>query len=194
MTSLSLRRRRNPFAELDALVRAAFGPVYTTHAWFGPMRLREPGQDQTVRRAGVSSIAFRPLSRLTGFMPAADITQDGDDAVVRVDLPGLTLDDINVEIEGGQLVVRGERRDERAEDSDGHSMRQVSYGSFKRSFGLPGHVTADAIDASYDAGVLTVRVAGAYAGAGSQRITISSGSESSSRSVSSSESSESSDN
>src|SRR6266540_2640210 len=129
MTSLLVRRRRNPFAEFDALFQAAFGPV---------------------RRAGVSSIAFRPVNRLTGFMPAADITRDGEDAVVRVELPGLTLDDINVEVEGGQLVVRGERRDDRAEDQQGHSLREVRYGAFRRSFSLPGHVTADAINASYD--------------------------------------------
>jgi HSP20 family molecular chaperone IbpA len=169
MTSLVVRRRRNPFAEVDALFQAAFGPV---------------------RRAGVTSIAFRPANRLTGFMPAADITRDGDDAVVRVELPGLTLDDINVEIDNGQLVVSGERRDEQAEDQQGHSLREVRYGAFRRSFGLPGHVSADAINASYDAGVLTVRVTGAYAGAGAHRITITSGSESSS-SFSSSSSSES---
>ena len=174
MSSLVVRRRRNPFAEVDALFQAAFGPV---------------------RRAGVSSIAFRPASRLTGFMPAADITRDGDDAVVSIELPGLTLDDINVEIDNGQLVVHGERRDQRAEDQQGHSLREVRYGAFRRSFGLPGHVSSDAINASYDAGVLTVRVTGAYAGAegsGAHRITITSGSESSSSSFSSSSSSSSS--
>ena len=171
MSSLVVRRRRSPFADFDALFEAAFGPA------------RRP-----VRRHAVSSIAFRPVSRLTGFMPAADITRDGEDAVVRVELPGLTLDDINVEIESGQLVVSGERRDERAEDQDGHSLREVRYGAFRRSFGLPGHVTSDAISASYDAGVLTVRVAGAYAGSESHRITITSSSETST-SASSSESS-----
>jgi HSP20 family molecular chaperone IbpA len=49
---------------------------------------------------------------------------------------------------------------------------EVRYGSFRRAFTLPVHVTGDAITASYDAGVLTVRVTGAYAGTEPQRIEI----------------------
>jgi HSP20 family protein len=48
----------------------------------------------------------------------------------------------------------------------------LRYGSFRRSFKLPAHVTSDAISASYDAGLLTVRVAGAHKGAEAQRIAI----------------------
>lgn len=143
MSTLSLWTRFDPFAEFDALVRNAFGPVAT---------------------------------RRNGFVPAAEIARDGDDAVVRVELPGLDVDrDVTVEVDRGQLVVRGERRDERTEEQDGRSLREVRYGSFFRSFALPQHVTADAISASYDAGVLTVRVAGAYAGTGAKKIAVTSG-------------------
>lgn len=108
------------------------------------------------------------------FNPAAEITRDGEDAVVRVELPGVDIDkDVNVEVERGRLVIHGERRDERAEEKDGRTLSEVRYGSFRRSFGLPSHVTGEAISASYDAGVLTVRVAGAYAGTEPQRIAIS---------------------
>jgi HSP20 family protein len=83
----------------------------------------------------------------SGFNPAAEIVKDGEDAVVRLELPGVDVEkDVNVE---------------------------VRYGSFRRSFQLPAHVTGDAVAASYDAGVLTVRVAGAYAGTQAQRIEIS---------------------
>jgi HSP20 family molecular chaperone IbpA len=108
-----------------------------------------------------------------GFTPAAEIAKDGDDAVVRLELPGVDVDkDVNVEVDRGQLVIHGERRDERAEQGDGRTLREVRYGSFRRSFKLPTHITGDAISASYDAGVLTVRVAGAYKGADVQRIAI----------------------
>ena len=72
---------------------------------------------------------------------------------------------------GDRLSVRGERRDEQT----GEGFRQSRYGSFRRSFTLPGHVDADAVSASYDAGVLTVRVTGAHAAAtepGARRIAI----------------------
>jgi len=108
-----------------------------------------------------------------GFRPAAEIAKDGDDAVVRVELPGVDVEkDVNVEVDKGQLVIYGERRDERTEDQEGPTLSEVRYGSFRRSFRLPAHVTGEAISASYDAGVLTVRVAGAYKGSAAQRIAI----------------------
>ncbi|MGV0643766.1 Hsp20/alpha crystallin family protein [Mycolicibacterium sp. XJ2546] len=107
------------------------------------------------------------------FDPAAEIVRDGDDAVVRVELPGVDVEqDVNVEVERGHLVIHGERRDERAEDKDGRALREVRYGSFRRSFKLPAHVTEDAISASYDRGVLNVRVAGAHRDAHTKRIAI----------------------
>jgi HSP20 family molecular chaperone IbpA len=111
-----------------------------------------------------------------GFTPAAEIVKDGEDAVVRLELPGVDIaKDVNVEVDKGYLVVHGERRDERAcEDpaKDVRYVREVRYGSFRRSFKLPAHVSSDAVSASYDAGVLTVRVAGAHKGAEAHRIAI----------------------
>ncbi|GAA4698535.1 Hsp20/alpha crystallin family protein [Pseudonocardia yuanmonensis] len=127
--------RRDPFAEFDALVRRAFGP--------SPVRFPRPDSGST---------------------PAADVTRDGDDALVSLEVPGLDpASDVHVDVEEGRLVVHGERRDERREDADGRRFREVRYGSFRRSFALPQHVTADAVSATYEAGVLKVRVAGAYA-------------------------------
>ncbi|WP_204079148.1 Hsp20/alpha crystallin family protein [Mycobacterium riyadhense] len=114
---------------------------------------------------------YRPA--ISGFNPAAEIVKDGDDAVVRLELPGVDVEkDVTVELDRGRLVIHGEHRDEHAEDKDGRTLREIRYGSFRRSFQLPGHVTSEAIAASYDAGVLTVRVTGAYAGSQAQRIAI----------------------
>ncbi|OBH45525.1 Hsp20/alpha crystallin family protein [Mycobacterium mantenii] len=109
----------------------------------------------------------------SGFRPAAEIVKDGDDAIVRVELPGVDVDqDVNVEVDRGRLVIHGEHRDTRSEEKHGRTLREIKYGSFRRSFQLPAHVTGDAITATYDAGVLTVRVTGAYAGNQAQRIEI----------------------
>jgi HSP20 family protein len=127
--------------------------------------------DALVRRA------FGPAAtQPAGFTPAAEVTRDGQDAVVRLELPGLDAEkDVTVEVDRGQLVVRGERRDERTEEQNGRSLRELRYGSFRRTFGLPGHVTADAVSASYEAGVLVVRIAGAYAGTDARRIAVTAG-------------------
>ncbi len=117
---------------------------------------------------------FGPATANTwAFRPAAEIVKDGEDAVVRVELPGIDVEkDVNVEVENGALIIHGERRDEHLEEKDGRTLRELRYGSFRRSFALPKHVSGDAVTASYDAGVLTVRVTGAYAGSEPQRITI----------------------
>ncbi|MCB1290601.1 Hsp20/alpha crystallin family protein [Mycolicibacterium sp.] len=109
----------------------------------------------------------------SGFNPAAEVIKDGEDAVVRLEIPGVDVDrDVKVELDAGRLVISGERRDEHAENTEGRTVREVRYGSFQRSFAVPAHVNADAITASYDAGVLSVRVRGAYAGSTAQRIAI----------------------
>lgn len=109
----------------------------------------------------------------SGFKPAAEIVKDGDDAIVRVELPGVDVDqDVNVEVDRGRLVIHGEHRDQRSEEKQGRTLREIRYGSFRRSFQLPGHVTGDAITATSEDGVLTVRVTGAYADNQAQRIEI----------------------
>jgi HSP20 family protein len=122
---------------------------------------------------------FRPLATevaRVGFTPAAEVDRDGDDALVSLELPGLDPEkDVTVEVDGGALVVRGERRDERTDESNGRRLREVRYGSFRRSFTLPKHVSGDDLTATYDKGVLTVRVAGAYRGATAQRVPVTSG-------------------
>lgn len=111
--------------------------------------------NQLVRRS------FGPVS--TAFVPAGESRRDGDDAVIALELPGLdAANDVTVEIDRGRLVVKGERRSEHTEQANGRSLREVRYGSFRRSFVLPEHVSSDAVTANYDAGVLSVRVAGAY--------------------------------
>jgi HSP20 family protein len=107
------------------------------------------------------------------FRPAAEIVKDGQDAVVRVELPGVDVEkDVHVAVDHGALIIHGERRDEHSEEKNGRTLREVRYGSFRRSFALPSHVSGDAVTASYDAGVLSVRVTGAYAGTGAKHIPI----------------------
>lgn len=145
MSNLTLWSR--PAWDVDRWMREFFGP---TADWHKPV-----------------------ISTAGDFSPAAEVVKDGEDAVVRLELPGVDVEkDVNVELDHGSLVIHGERRDEHAEQKDGRKLREVRYGSFRRSFRLPAHITGEAVSASYDAGVLTVRVAGAYAGTQAQRIAI----------------------
>jgi len=120
-------------------------------------------------RAAFGTNRSAPVSR-----PAAEISRDGEDALVRLELPGLDpANDVTVEVDRGRLVVRGERRDQREDEERG--LREVRYGAFRREFALPQQVSGEAVSASYDAGVLSIRVAGAYAGTEPRRIPVTSG-------------------
>ncbi|MCZ4499293.1 MAG: heat shock protein [Marmoricola sp.] len=85
------------------------------------------------------------------------------------------MNDIDVEVVGGRLVISGERRDDVSEESAANRVSGFRYGEFKRAFRLGRQVTAEQVSASYDAGVLTVRVVDAYAQAAGQKIEISTG-------------------
>lgn len=117
--------------------------------------------------------AFGPNALSGGFNPAAETLRDGADAVIRLELPGVDAEsDVQVELTGGRLQIRGQRRDQRTEETTGRELSEIRYGSFERNFRLPASVSATDISADYHAGVLEVRIADAYAGTEPQRITI----------------------
>ncbi|HLS13361.1 MAG TPA: Hsp20/alpha crystallin family protein [Beutenbergiaceae bacterium] len=117
--------------------------------------------------------AFGPNALSGGFNPAAETLRDGADAVIRLELPGVDIEsDVQVEVTGGRLQIRGERRDQRTGEPTGRDLSEIRYGTFERTFRLPASVSAADISADYHAGVLEVRIAGAYAGTEPQRIAI----------------------
>lgn len=94
-----------------------------------------------------------------GFVPAVELRKDGEDVLVVLELPGVDVTkDVTIEVDKGKLVVSGERRDTTDQDSENVLVRELRYGSFRREFALPGGVSAENVEASYDAGLLTVRV------------------------------------
>ena len=98
---------------------------------------------------------------MAGFVPAVEVVRDGSDVVVRVELPGIDVErDVSIEVDRGKLVISGERRDERSDQSEGVLVRELRYGQFRREFALPPGVSPEQVEASYDSGLLDVRVCG----------------------------------
>lgn len=88
--------------------------------------------------------------------PAVDILEKGDDLVIRAELPGVDRDAIDVHVEDGTLVLRGEReREEEVRDEQAYRLERA-YGGFVRSFRLPETVDAAKIRATYKDGVLEI--------------------------------------
>lgn len=92
------------------------------------------------------------------FTPAVEMATEGSDVVISLELPGVDVEDVDIEVAEGRLTISGERKD-RWEDSRGKVLvREVRYGAFRRTFQLPEGVTADQIEAESDHGMLRVRV------------------------------------
>jgi HSP20 family protein len=95
---------------------------------------------------------------LRRWMPAMDLVETADHFVLRADLPGLGEDDVKIELEDGTLTVSGERKAEHEERGEGYYRVERGSGSFSRSLSLPKGVDPEGVTASFDRGVLEVRV------------------------------------
>ena len=92
------------------------------------------------------------------WVPAMDLVETADDFVLRADLPGLTQDDVKIELEDSTLTVSGERKSEQVDKQAGYYRVERAFGSFSRSLTLPKGVDADAVTASFDNGVLEIHI------------------------------------
>jgi HSP20 family protein len=121
---------------------------------------------------------FGRLADLEGSMwlPQVESFEREGKLIVRADLPGLSQDDINVDITDDAIKIRGERRQEKEEDEEGYYRTERSYGSFYREIPLPSGVNRDEAKASFNNGVLEITMPALARQSGSRRIEIGGGS------------------
>ncbi|HEX3625438.1 MAG TPA: Hsp20/alpha crystallin family protein [Verrucomicrobiae bacterium] len=100
-----------------------------------------------------------PLARTAEFLgwtPAFDVYEEKDNYVVKAELPGMKREEINVSIQGRDLVISGERKSEtKSQESEVHRAERY-FGKFQRAVSLPVAVSAQGVQAEYKDGVLTV--------------------------------------
>jgi HSP20 family protein len=128
--------RWEPFRELGTLqneMNRLFNTVFDAPS---------PGNGGTLRR----------------WMPAMDLVETEDHFVLRADLPGMTEDDVKIEFEDGTLTISGERKAEHESKNEGYYRVERAFGSFSRSLTLPQGVDPESVTASFDNGVLEVRI------------------------------------
>jgi len=92
------------------------------------------------------------------WLPAIDLVEEGDHYVLRADVPGVSQDELKVELEDNVLTLSGERKSEHEERKDGYYRIERASGSFSRSLTVPEGVDPDAIEARFERGVLEVRI------------------------------------
>ena len=104
--------------------------------------------------------------------PALDVLQEDGDIVVRAELPGVKLEDVDITLHNGVLTISGERKAEEQREGSGYYVRERRYGSFRRSMALPEGTDESKIHARFQDGVLEVRIQGAAAVREPKRIQI----------------------
>ena len=92
-------------------------------------------------------------------VPPLDMHESADELIVTVEVPGLTKDNLSIELVGSRLMLRGEKKVSRKQKGSGGSyLSECSYGSFARSVQLPYNVKEDKINADLKNGLLTIRM------------------------------------
>jgi HSP20 family protein len=92
------------------------------------------------------------------FVPAVDVYEDAEKVVLKLEIPGIREEDVDIRVENQTLSVRGERKFEEEEKQENFHRIERHYGSFFRSFSLPNTVDTDAVAATYNAGILRLEL------------------------------------
>jgi len=130
---MTLQRRPSPFGELVSL-RQAMDRLFDDNY-------------------------LRPYSGWNGEAGLAlDIRTTKDALLVEAALPGVKPEDVDITVENGQLTIRGEANAERREGEGEYLVREISRGTFVRTLTLPNGLEADKAEASFENGVLTLRI------------------------------------
>lgn len=96
--------------------------------------------------------------REAGISPRIDLTESDEEVTLRAELPGVKPEDIDIQVLGDTLTLRGEKRECRDEKGANYQYCESEYGSFSRTIQLPTNVDQENVDAQFDQGVLTVRL------------------------------------
>jgi HSP20 family protein len=94
-----------------------------------------------------------------GFTPAVDVYEDEHNITLKIEVPGIEEKDIDVRLENNRLTVHGERKFEKEEKEENYRRIERQYGSFTRSFTLPTTVDSETVSASYEKGILKIKLA-----------------------------------
>lgn len=129
-------------------------PLLTQRRSFAPWRELENLEDRLLRlyRDAGNGETTSP------WKPAVDITESDDEFRVTAELPGVSADDIDVEVEEDELVLRGEKQTQTEEEGEDYHITERSYGEFFRRFSLPSSVDAEKVTAEMKDGELVVRL------------------------------------
>jgi len=128
-----------------------------------PLEKWEPFRDLMAMQHRMTRLIDETLSRMWKdeaprgvWSPPVDILEKGNEVVLKVDLPEVTQDEIDIRVEGNTLTIQGERRFTKSASEENYIQIERPYGTFRRTFNLPMMIDQEGIKASYKDGVLRI--------------------------------------
>lgn len=131
-----LQRYLSPFEAMEHMIEDVFERNFFSPAWF--RRSRFP------QLAAVSS--------------SVDMFEDGDDLVIKAEIPGMKKEDINIDFSGDVITISGEKKTEEKTEQKDYYRLERSFGSFSRKLRLPMDIQIEKTSASFKDGVLEIRM------------------------------------
>lgn len=122
-----------------------------------PWQEIESLQDHVSRMLGRGMPMFVPEETMD-WVPAMNLEEEDEEYILTAELPGMSREDVEVEVEENVLTLRGEKKMEREEKEGRWHMSERSWGTFERSLTLPRSVDPDEIEAEFQDGLLTVHL------------------------------------
>jgi len=122
---------------------------------YGEMRTL---QERLNRAFGLTHPEREEEINLSAWIPPVDISEDSEKIVLTAELPGFQKDQIDVQLEGGVLTLRGERKIEDEKSGRNYHRVERSYGQFVRSFTLPNNVDRENVQARFANGLLEIEL------------------------------------
>ena len=110
------------------------------------------------RRGWTGRLLDPSLSFAGDVVPRVDVLADGDDLVVRAEVPGIAKEDLEISVEGTTLTLHGEKRTEETTEEEKYFRNERNFGQISRVIELPAEVQADKAQASFADGVLEIRL------------------------------------
>jgi HSP20 family protein len=131
-----------------ALVRRSPDGVFAVRPFFRPFSLLEEVEE-------MARSAFE-----TGLNPKLDMYEEGNELVVKAELPGVSKKDIEISIEDDVLTIKAEKKEEKEEGDEGatHYTRERRFGSYTRCMTLPAQVNAEGVTATLKKGLLEIKL------------------------------------
>jgi HSP20 family protein len=125
---------------------------------FDPYRELNTLQQRLFGSSGLTRRERDEEMSLGAWIPPVDIEEDKERIILTAELPGFKEDQIDIQMEGGVLTIRGERKFEDKQDGKNYHRVERSYGQFVRSFTLPNNVDRDNIKANFSDGLLKIEL------------------------------------